>query len=153
MEPDLMEDDRASIMRRRCGVADHRGRPQLRLRARRLRTGEGFKVVVAGTARAGIALARRIKPTAITLDLHLPDSDGRVVLDLLKHDPGTRHIPVHVISVAAEGERSLRQGAVSFLQKPVTREALDKALSLAAEFSPSRMRRLLIVEDDPVQQQ
>jgi len=75
------------------------------------------------------------------------------VLDLLKHDAGTRHIPVHVISAAPEGERSLRQGAVSFLQKPVTREALDKAISVAADFAPSRVRRLLIVEDDPVQQQ
>ena len=153
MEPDLMDDDRANITEGDpvlLIIEDDRNFAYVLADCARERD---FKVVVAGTAGAGIALARRIKPTAITLDLHLPDSDGRVVLDLLKHDPGTRHIPVHVISVAAEGERSLRQGAVSFLQKPVTREALDKAFSLAAEFSPSRMRRLLIVEDDPVQQQ
>jgi CheY-like chemotaxis protein/CHASE3 domain sensor protein len=110
-----------------------------------------FKVVVAGTAAAGIALARSIKPSAITLDLHLPDGNGYVVLDLLKHDPGTRHIPVHVISVAEDRERSLKQGAVSFLHKPVTREALDQALSVAAQYA-ARARRLLVVEDDPVQQ-
>jgi CheY-like chemotaxis protein/CHASE3 domain sensor protein len=153
LEPDLMEDDRANISEGDpvlLIIEDDRNFAYVLADCARERN---FKVVVAGTAGAGIALARRIKPSAITLDLHLPDSDGRVVLDLLKHDPGTRHIPVHVISVAAEGERSLRQGAVSFLQKPVTREALDKALSLAAEFAPSRMRRLLIVEDDPVQQQ
>jgi CheY-like chemotaxis protein/CHASE3 domain sensor protein len=153
MEPDLMADDRANIAEGDAVlliIEDDRSFAHVLADRARERN---FKVVVAGTAGAGIALARRIKPTAITLDLHLPDSDGRVVLDLLKHDPGTRHIPVHVISVAAEGERSLHQGAVSFLQKPVTREALDKALTLAAEFAPSRMRRLLIVEDDPVQQQ
>jgi CheY-like chemotaxis protein len=153
MEPDLMADDRANIADGDAVlliIEDDRNFASVLADCARERN---FKVVVAGTAGAGIALARRIKPTAITLDLHLPDTDGRVVLDLLKHDPGTRHIPVHVISVAAEGERSLHQGAVSFLQKPVTREALDKALTLAAEFSPSRMRRLLIVEDDPVQQQ
>ena len=153
IEPDLIEDDRASISEGDAVlliIEDDRNFAYVLADCARERK---FKVVVAGTARAGIALARRIKPAAITLDLHLPDSDGRVVLDLLKHDPGTRHIPVHVISVAAEGERSLRQGAVSFLQKPVTREALDKALTLAADFSPSRMRRLLIVEDDPIQQQ
>jgi CheY-like chemotaxis protein/CHASE3 domain sensor protein len=153
IEPDLIADDRASISEGDAVlliIEDDRNFAYVLADCARERK---FKVVVAGTARAGIALARRVKPTAITLDLHLPDSDGRVVLDLLKHDPATRHIPVHVISVAAEGERSLHQGAVSFLQKPVTREALDKALSLAADFSPSRMRRLLIVEDDPVQQQ
>ena len=153
MEADLMEDDRADIAEGDAVlliVEDDRNFAYVLADCAREKD---FKVVVAGTAHAAIALARRIKPTAITLDLHLPDSDGRVVLDLLKHDPATRHIPVHVISVAAEGERSLRQGAVSFLQKPVTREALDKALSVAAEFAPSRMRRLLIVEDDPVQQQ
>ena len=153
MEPDLMEDDRASIGEGDpvlLIIEDDRNFAYVLADCAREKS---FKVVVAGTAGAGIALARRIKPTAITLDLHLPDSDGRVVLDLLKHDPGTRHIPVHVISVASEGERSLRQGAVSFLQKPVTRDALDRALSQAAEFSSSRVRRLLIVEDDPVQQQ
>jgi CheY-like chemotaxis protein/signal transduction histidine kinase/CHASE3 domain sensor protein len=153
MEADLMEDDRADIAEGDAVlliVEDDRNFAYVLADCAREKS---FKVVVAGTAHAAIALARRIKPTAITLDLHLPDSDGRVVLDLLKHDPATRHIPVHVISVAAEGERSLRQGAVSFLQKPVTREALNRALSVAAEFAASRMRRLLIVEDDPVQQQ
>jgi CheY-like chemotaxis protein/signal transduction histidine kinase len=153
LQPDLIEDDRANITDGDAVlliIEDDRNFAYVLADCAREKN---FKVVVAGTAGAGIALARRIKPAAITLDLHLPDSDGRVVLDLLKHDPGTRHIPVHVISVAAEGERALRQGAVSFLQKPVTREALGKAMSVAADFSPSRIRRLLIVEDDPVQQQ
>src|SRR5206468_1343064 len=80
-------------------------------------------------------------------------NDGWVVLDRLKHDPNTRHIPVHVVSVAEERERSLRLGAVSFLQKPVTKEALEDALSQTIEFIRRPIKHLLVVEDDAVQRQ
>ena len=112
---------------------------------------KGFKVLLAQTARSGLALARKLRPTAITLDLRLPDADGRMVLDFLKHDPTTRHIPVHVISVDEARERMLRAGAVSFLQKPVTKESLDRALARTVEFVNRPMKNLLIVEDDEVQ--
>jgi CheY-like chemotaxis protein/CHASE3 domain sensor protein len=109
---------------------------------------KGFKVLLAGTAQAGIELARRYKPTAITLDLLLPDTDGWVVLDRLKHDPETRHIPLHVISVDEQRERSLRSGAVSFLQKPVTAESIQQALSHTIDFVNRSVKNLLVVEDD-----
>jgi signal transduction histidine kinase/DNA-binding response OmpR family regulator/CHASE3 domain sensor protein len=112
---------------------------------------KGFKVLLAQTAGGGLALARRMRPSAITLDLRLPDADGRMVLDFLKHDPATRHIPVHVISVDEARERMLRAGAVSFLQKPVTKEAIDAALARTVEFVKRPMRNLLIVEDEDVQ--
>jgi hypothetical protein len=112
---------------------------------------KGFKVITSQTAADGVALAKRLRPSAITLDLRLPDADGRVVLDQLKHDPATRHIPIHVISVDDARERSLRAGAVSFLQKPVTREALENALSRTIEFVQRPMRRLLVVEDNETQ--
>ena len=112
-----------------------------------------FKVVVARNAAQGIALADRFKPAAITLDLHLPDNDGWVVLDRLKHDARTRHIPIHIISVEEERERGLKLGAVSFLQKPVTKETLDNALNETIEFINRPIKALLIVEDDPVQRQ
>jgi CheY-like chemotaxis protein len=112
---------------------------------------KGFKVILAQSAGGGLALARRLRPAAITLDLRLPDADGRMVLDLLKHDPATRHIPVHVISVDEARERMLRAGAVSFLQKPVSKEALDGALARTVEFVKRPMKNLLIVEDDEVQ--
>jgi CheY-like chemotaxis protein/two-component sensor histidine kinase len=111
----------------------------------------GFKVILAQTAGSGLALARKLRPTAITLDLRLPDADGRMVLDLLKHDPSTRHIPIHVISIDEARERMLRAGAVSFLQKPVSKEALESALAKTVEFVQRPMKNLLIIEDDDVQ--
>jgi len=107
-----------------------------------------FKAVVARTAGQGMALAQLVKPSAITLDLRLPDQDGWVVIDWLKHHQQMRHIPVHIISVDEERERSLRLGAVSYLQKPVTRETLDHALSDTMAFLDRPVKTLLVVEDD-----
>jgi CheY-like chemotaxis protein/signal transduction histidine kinase/CHASE3 domain sensor protein len=114
---------------------------------------KGFKAIVARSATEGIALARQVQPTAITLDLHLPDNDGWVVLDRLKHDPRTRHVPIHVISVDPERERSLRLGAVSYIQKPATRASLDAALTQTMDFIKRPLKNLLIIEDDSVQRQ
>jgi CheY-like chemotaxis protein/CHASE3 domain sensor protein len=114
---------------------------------------KGFKAIVARNAAQGIALARQIRPSAITLDLHLPDNDGWVVLDRLKHDPKTRHVPIHIISVDPERERSLRLGAVSYIQKPATRESIDTALTQTMDFIKRPLKNLLIIEDDSVQRQ
>ncbi|HMG20884.1 MAG TPA: response regulator, partial [Kofleriaceae bacterium] len=113
----------------------------------------GFKGVVATGGMKALELARAVKPDAITLDLRLPDIDGWVLLDRLKHDPATRHIPVHVISGLDEERRSLQYGALSFLQKPVTVESLQAGLSGIHEFVEKRVKNLLVVEDDPVQSQ
>src|SRR5205085_3824502 len=79
---------------------------------------KGFRGVCALRGDAGLALARELKPDAITLDLRLPVVDGWTVLDRLKHDGRTRHIPVHLISGSEEAKgRALRQGAKAFLQK------------------------------------
>ena len=74
--------------------------------------------------------------------------DGWAVLDRLKHDSRTRHIPVHLISAADDRKRGLRQGAIAFLKKPVTREALIDAFTSARGFIERRVRNLLVVEDD-----
>ncbi|HET7500862.1 MAG TPA: response regulator, partial [Kofleriaceae bacterium] len=113
----------------------------------------GFKGVVATTGGQALEFARTVKPDAITLDLRLPDIDGWVLLDRLKHDPATRHIPVHVISGLDEERRSLQYGAHGFLQKPVTVEGLQAGLSGIHEFVEKRVKNLLVVEDDPVQSQ
>jgi CheY-like chemotaxis protein/signal transduction histidine kinase len=112
-----------------------------------------FKVLVAHSARRGLALAQRFVPAAITLDLRLSDDDGWLVLDRLKHDPRTRHIPVHVISVHPGRNRGLRLGAVSYLQKPVTREAIAGIFEQTLDFIKRPVKNLLVVEDDPVQRQ
>ncbi|MCK6591298.1 MAG: response regulator, partial [Polyangiaceae bacterium] len=113
---------------------------------------KGFKGIVALRGDTGLALARRFKPDAITLDITLPIIDGWTVLDRLKHDPKTRHIPVHLISAADEAKaRGLRQGALAFLKKPVTRDALSEALQSVRGFIERRVKNLLVVEDDETQ--
>jgi CheY-like chemotaxis protein len=113
----------------------------------------GFKGIVTFRGQSVLALAREFKPHAITLDIRLPDVDGWTVLDRLKHDPETRHIPVHIISGTEERQRGLQQGAIAFLNKPVTGEALDEALAGIREFVDRTVKRLLVVEDDQVQRQ
>jgi HAMP domain-containing protein/CheY-like chemotaxis protein/GAF domain-containing protein len=111
----------------------------------------GFRGVVVANGGQGLELARTMQPDAITLDLRLPDMDGWVVLDQLKHGASTRHIPVHVISASDEEHRGLDRGAIAFLQKPVEVEALAEALTGISGFLERQLKRLLIVEDDETQ--
>jgi len=112
---------------------------------------KGFKCLVATTGQAALALAHKYHPAAITLDIRLPDRDGWTILDRLKHDPRTRHIPVHIISVEGARRRALRQGAFTLLNKPVTNGDLEKTFDSMNDFLARDMRELLVVEDDDVQ--
>ncbi|MEO8435768.1 MAG: HAMP domain-containing protein, partial [Pyrinomonadaceae bacterium] len=112
---------------------------------------KGFKGVVATSGVTALVLAQKYKPTAITLDIRLPDRDGWTVLDRLKHDAETSHIPVHIITVEEGRQRALQQGAFTHLQKPVTREDLGKSFDEIRDFAERRVRKLLVVEDDDVQ--
>jgi CheY-like chemotaxis protein/signal transduction histidine kinase/HAMP domain-containing protein len=112
-----------------------------------------FKVIVSDNGNAALTLARDYTPTAIFLDIDLPDIDGFTVLDRLKRDPRTRHIPVHILSLSNERERGLRQGAISYLVKPVPRERLDDEMRRVQQYLNRGKRRLLIVEDDELQRQ
>ena len=107
---------------------------------------------MAQRADRALALAREYQPTAVTLDLRLPDADGWTILDRLKHDPATRHIPVHIISVEENWQRGLRLGAIDFLTKPATKESLSEALTTLHEFVDRPIKRLLVVEDDETAQ-
>src|SRR5439155_7402503 len=104
---------------------------------------KGFKGVVATMGETVPALVRRYRPDAITLDIRLPDMDGWAVLDRLKHDPNTRHIPVHIISAIEDPMRGLKQGAIAHLRKPVTKEGLDEALVHIKGFVERKVKRLL----------
>jgi HAMP domain-containing protein/CheY-like chemotaxis protein/signal transduction histidine kinase len=112
---------------------------------------KGFKALIATRGAEALALAREHKPDAITLDLSLPDVDGWRVLDRLKDDPATRHIPVDIVSISEEPERGLKAGALTFLTKPVPKEELDAALVALKTFVDRRVKSLLVVEDDEVQ--
>jgi CheY-like chemotaxis protein len=110
-----------------------------------------FRGVIASSGAQALELARSLQPHAITLDLRLPDMNGWVVLDQLKHDPAVRHIPVHVISAVDEVRRGMESGAIAFLRKPAEQSALDDALSDMQKFLERKLKRLLVVEADETQ--
>jgi len=110
-----------------------------------------FRGLVALDGRTGIDLAHQYRPDAITLDLDMPGVDGFAVLDRLKGHPDTRHIPVHIISGLERRHEGLSAGAIAYLEKPVSAEALDDAFGRIAAFLDRRVRRLLVVEDDAAQ--
>ncbi|MEQ9320659.1 MAG: HAMP domain-containing protein, partial [Polyangiaceae bacterium] len=111
----------------------------------------GFKCVVATTGGDGLLLAHDLKPDAISLDLILPDMDGWVLLDQLKHSGETRHIPLHIISGRGDEKRGLELGATDVLQKPVSEEDVAAAIGKIESLLARRVKRLLIVEDDETQ--
>ncbi len=112
----------------------------------------GFKVLLARTGAEALALVRKHRPTAVSLDVFLPDMLGWTVLNQLKRDPQTRHIPVQILTVEDERQYGLERGAFSFLTKSATTEGLEAALERLKSFTAERVRRLLVVEDDPAEQ-
>lgn len=108
----------------------------------------GFKALIASTAEEGLALAERYRPTAVVLDVGLPDRSGLTVLDSLKHQSATRHIPVHVISASDYKQVALEMGATGYAIKPVQREQILSALQLLESQATKGQRRVLVVEDD-----
>jgi HAMP domain-containing protein/CheY-like chemotaxis protein/signal transduction histidine kinase len=114
---------------------------------------KNFKGIVTHRGDSALSLARDYLPSAILLDIDLPDIDGFTVLDRLKRDPSTRHIPVHVMSSLRERERALRQGAISYINKPVSREMLQEEFKRIQKFLMGGKRSLLVVEDDMAQRE
>ncbi|MGN6544497.1 MAG: ATP-binding protein, partial [Aureliella sp.] len=109
----------------------------------------GFKGLITASGAKAIALAREYQPHAITLDISLPDIDGWRVLDRLKHDPLTRHIPVTVISTEDQLDRSVKLGALGFLGKPIrTQEMLTETLDELRDFVDRPTRQLVLVHRD-----
>ncbi len=113
---------------------------------------KGFKVLVALRGVEGLALAREFRPTAISLDVILPDMLGWTVLNHLKQDPSTRHIPVQILTVDEDWLHGLSHGAFAFVTKPTTTEGLEAAITRIRQYASPRRKRLLVVEDDPAQQ-
>jgi HAMP domain-containing protein/CheY-like chemotaxis protein/signal transduction histidine kinase len=113
---------------------------------------KGFKVLVARRGAEALALAREFRPTAVSLDVSLPDMLGWTVLNHLKQDPATRHIPVQILTVDEDWHHGLSHGAFAFVTKPTTTEGLSAAIARIREYSRPRRKRLLVVEDEPAQQ-
>jgi len=113
----------------------------------------GFHSVVARTAEEAVRIAREFSPNAIVLDVGLPDESGLAVLDRLKNDVLTRHIPIHVISAGDHTRTAYALGAVGYLNKPVSREQLVDVLSQLQDRLTQRVHRVLIVEDDERQRE
>ena len=113
---------------------------------------KGFKVLVAHTGAEALALAREYNPTAISLDVFLPDMLGWTILNHLKQDSKTRHIPVQMLTLDEDRHHGLSRGAFSFVTKPTSTEDLDAALTRIRDYSQPRRKRLLVVEDNPAEQ-
>ena len=112
----------------------------------------GFKVLVASSGSEALSLVREFQPIAISLDVFLPDMLGWTVLNHLKQDPSTRHIPVQILTLDEDRKHGLSRGAFSFLTKPTSPEGLEFAFSKIKEYAMPRRKRLLVVEDDPGEQ-
>jgi hypothetical protein len=113
---------------------------------------QGLKVLVAMRGAEALALAREYQPTAVSLDVFLPDMLGWTVLSQLKQDPATRHIPVQVVTLDEDRQHGLARGAFSFVNKPSTTQDLEAALARIKNYVKPRRKRLLIVEDNPAEQ-
>jgi CheY-like chemotaxis protein len=113
---------------------------------------KGFKVLVALKGSEALSLAREFHPTAVSLDVFLPDMLGWTVLNHLKQDAATRHIPVQMLTLDEDRQHGLANGAFAFLTKPTTTDGLRLALDRIKEYSAPRRKRLLIVEDNPAEQ-
>jgi CheY-like chemotaxis protein/signal transduction histidine kinase/HAMP domain-containing protein len=113
---------------------------------------KGFKVLVAMTGNEALALAREYHPTAISLDVMLPDMLGWTVLNHLKQDPKTRHIPVQMLTLDEDRHHGLSRGAFAFVTKPTSTDELNSALSRIREYAQPRRKKLLLVEDNPAEQ-
>ncbi len=114
---------------------------------------KGFKGIVAMKGAMGLSLARQFRPTAISLDIFLPDMLGWTVLTQLKLDPTTRHIPVQIVTLEEERQHGLAHGAFNYLIKAPTTDVLETAFDRIKSFTVPRTKRLLIVEDNDIERQ
>jgi CheY-like chemotaxis protein/signal transduction histidine kinase len=114
--------------------------------------GQGLKVLVAHTGAEALEMARAYRPTAISLDVFLPDMLGWTVLSRLKQDASLRHIPVQMLTADEDRQHGLARGAFDFISKPTASDELTGAINRVVDYSKPRKRRLLVVEDDPAEQ-
>lgn len=113
----------------------------------------GFKCIVTEDGETGLHFADYYQPSAIILDIGLPGIDGWTVMERLKDNSALRHIPVHFMSANDSSLDAMRMGAIGYLSKPVSMEKVEEAFSTIEEIVEKPVRRLLLVEDDKIQQE
>jgi len=150
-EPPPFADDREHLSNAARTILIIEDEPQFAEILYDLARQQRFNCLVASGADQGFDTALRYLPSAILLDMKLPDHSGLTVLERLKSNPKTRHIPVHIISVEDYSEVALLLGAVGYLTKPVSRDALKTTLVKLEERLDQKLKRVLVVEDDAVQ--
>ncbi|MEA3172958.1 MAG: hypothetical protein QOF42_369, partial [Gammaproteobacteria bacterium] len=151
--PEQIADDRAFIQPGDSVVLIVEDDPHYARVMMDLAKDEGFKVLVAHRGTDALALARAHHPTAISLDIFLPDMLGWTVMSQLKQDASTRHIPVQIVTLDEDRHHGLARGAFAFVQKPTTTEALESAFARIKGYAKSRRKRLLLVEDNAAERQ
>ena len=107
-----------------------------------------YRCLVATTASEALELATGFLPNAILLDIRLPDDSGLSVLQFLKDDPRTRHIPVHIVAGEDFSEIALHMGAIGFAVKPTSRDELQQIFQRLEDKGANKVKRVLVVEDD-----
>ena len=112
----------------------------------------GFKVLVASKGADALTLARDFQPTAVSLDVFLPDMLGWTVLSQLKQNALTRHIPVQIVTLDEDRQHGLARGAICFVTKPASTESIEAALSRIKDYAVPRRKRLLVIEDNAAEQ-
>ncbi|MFK5856490.1 MAG: response regulator [Bacteroidota bacterium] len=110
----------------------------------------GFKCLVSGNGENGLYLTEKYHPDAILLDIMLPGIDGYKVLDILKQNPETRHIPVQMMSSLENEIDILKKGAIGFISKPLSKESITNTLDKISSHINKNVKDLLIVEDDEI---
>ncbi len=141
-------DDRAELAPGEPALLVVEDDPRYATMLRELARARGFKVLVTNRGGEALRLVREYKPSAVLLDIFLPDMLGWTVLARLKQDSATRHIPVQIITIEEERHHSIERGAFSYLAKPASTETIGAALERIKEYTLPRVKRLLVVEDD-----
>jgi CheY-like chemotaxis protein/signal transduction histidine kinase/HAMP domain-containing protein len=112
----------------------------------------GFKVIVATRGEEALALTRQFRPTAVSLDIFLPDMLGWTVLNQLKQAPETRHIPVQIVTLDEDRQHGLARGAFSYVRKPASIDGIGAALARIKDYAQRSRKRLLVIEDNEMEQ-
>ena len=107
-----------------------------------------FKCLIAGDGETGIKMVQAFPVDAVVLDLSLPNMSGWEVLDMIKENPDTRHIPVHIMSISDEDHNAYKHGAIGFFSKPISQDNFEGAFQRIEGFINRDIRSLLLVEDD-----